>query len=187
MKIGLLALLSFVILSFPAHAQLQKDKVENAFATLIQGSGYVTESEYNNFWGTFKLEDKDKNEVIKVLKAVYVDSIEYQKILWQCAEVAWKTQKPQSCKPAFQLYAVMRENIRKSGGDISQMTNSEENSKRLLAAAALRSEVITTMDNRRVPLSLELIQNGYISKVSAINRVNQVLTIKYQKPPAKIL
>ncbi len=182
MKIKLLALLYFVILSSSVHAQLQQDKVENAFAILMQGSGNVTESEYNNFWDTFKLEDKDKKEVIKAFKSIYLDSIEYQKILWQCAEVAWRTQKPQSCKPAFQLYAVMRENIRKSGGDISQMTNSEENSKRLLAAAAVRSEAVSTLDNRRVPLSLELIQNGYMSKVSAINRLNQVLTIKYQKP-----
>jgi hypothetical protein len=182
MKIRLLAFATLLILSFTVHAQLQKDKFDNAFAVLMQGSGNVTESEYNNFWDTFKLEDKDKKEVVKALKAIYLDSIEYQKILWQCAEVAWKTQKPQSCKSAFQLYAVMRENIRKSGGDVSLMTNSEENSKRLLAAAALRSEVISTIDNRRVSLSLELIQNGYMSKVSVIKRLNQVLTIKYEKP-----
>jgi hypothetical protein len=67
----------------------------------------------------------------------------------------------------------------KGGADVSAIVNAEENSKRLLVAAASHGEVISSSNNQTIKLSLGLIQQTNSSLDEQFNRLNQVLRMKY--------
>lgn len=175
-------LIKFVFLIlFPSliHAQTNRNTVDIAISKIMNGQGVVTQNEYNEFWSTFNLSNKEKQEVINVLRSNFLDMLQFQKYIWKCAEIAWKTKITPSCNNASSLLNKIKDNMGKGGADLTAMVHAEENSRRLLTAAASHSMVISSPNNQSIKLSLDLITQTYASLDGQFNRLNQVLRVKY--------
>jgi hypothetical protein len=178
-KNNLIKFIFLIFLSSSIHAQINRNTVDVAISKVMSGQGVVSQAEYNEFWNTFNLSNKEKQEAINLLKSNFLDMLQFQKYIWKCTETAWKTKITPSCNNAFSLMNKIKENMSKGGADVTAMVHAEENSRRLLTAAASHGEVISSSNNQTIKLSLDLITQTSASLDGQFNRLNQVLRVKY--------
>ena len=177
LKSNLVIVVLITLFSSSAYAQDNRNTVNVAMSKIMDGQGVVTQSEYDEFWIAFNLSNKDKQEVINELRSYFLDMIHFQKFIWECTEIAWKTKIAPSCNNAFSLMNKIKENLSRAGADVTPM-NAEEDARRLLAAAASHNEFISLFNNQTIKLSLDLIIQTYASIDGRFNRLNQVLRVK---------
>ena len=153
LKSNLVIAVLITLFSSSVYAQVNRNTVNVAVSKVMSGQGVVTQSEYDEFWNAFNLSYKDKQEVINELRSYFLDMIHFQKFIWECAEIAWKTKKTPSCNNAFSLMNNIKENLSRAGADVTAM-NSEEESRQLLAAAASHGEIVSLSTNQTIKLNI---------------------------------
>lgn len=164
----------FLSLNLDSLAQNSTPKPD-PMQVVIMGKGKVTKKEYDEFWQYLEVtNDKDKREMINSMSKTFLPMQEYQKQSWACAKQAWIKRKKVPCPKADAVAIAYKKS---NGFDFSAAIVSM--SRTVIDGAAKHKPVPLIKGVEPLPLTADSIAESEKFFQNSIDRLNQVLKLKY--------
>lgn len=173
-----LLLTIFLFLNSEVFAQELAASPALIIQQIASRAGPVTREEYDQFWKTLDATSRaDKERVINLLRSGFLLTQEYQKEVWICVENSWNSRAPFNCDKSQKKLDAMKKIMNEE--QIAALKKMDENSQRMIQAAAKREEFKITAEATPLKLTVENIRAMRESLEKILKRIDRVLRVDY--------